>query len=233
MRHPLGEIKAFVTAPVRWTGGDWLRFGGVMAAAGVAYQYDNRVRSHFVAEPESSTAKPDRHDVEDAVPAALAFGVTWLAARHADNADGLAEAGAMLHAATLAGGTAFVLKRSIGRALPGQGAERNDWRSGGTAFPSGHTAVAFAIGTVLAESGDDRHRRLRRVLGYGIGIGTAYERLNHDAHWFSDTVAGAGLGIATARFVMNERNGTNQRGELMLLPSDGGAVLSYSVPLRR
>ena len=95
------------------------------------------------------------------------------------------------------------------------------------------TLLAFAIGTVLAESGDDKHRWVRRVIGYGLGIGTGYQRLNHDAHWLSDTVAGAALGIATAKFVLRRHERTDARGEFALRPVDGGTMLTYTVPLRR
>jgi membrane-associated phospholipid phosphatase len=38
------------------------------------------------------------------------------------------------------------------------GVPRDHWNDGDLSFPSGHTAAAFAIGTVFAESGDDRQR---------------------------------------------------------------------------
>jgi membrane-associated phospholipid phosphatase len=125
-----------------------------------------------------------------------------------------------------------VLKVAFRRERPGPGVSRNGWGDGGLSFPSGHTATAFAIGTVLAESGDDRHRWLRRVMGYGLGIGTAYQRINHDAHWLSDTVAGAALGIVTARFVLQRREQPEPRGAVAFVPTPWGTSLTYTVPLR-
>jgi hypothetical protein len=86
---------------------------------------------------------------------------------------------------------------------------------------------------VFAESGDDRQRALRRILGYGIGTYVGYQRVNHDAHWFSDTVAGAALGIWTANFVMKRHEGTEPRGVFGLVPIEGGSMLTYTVPLHR
>jgi membrane-associated phospholipid phosphatase len=125
-----------------------------------------------------------------------------------------------------------VLKVAFRRERPGPGVSRNGWGDGGLSFPSGHTATAFAIGTVLAESGDDRYRWLRRVMGYGLGVGTAYQRLNHDAHWLSDTVAGAALGIVTARFVLKRREGHEPRGVVAWVPTPRGPLLTYTLPLR-
>ena len=72
----------------------------------------------------------------------------------------------------------------------------------------------------------------RRVIGYGIGVGTGYQRINHDAHWLSDTIAGAAMGIWAAKFVMKRRASIAPRGEVSLLPLDGGAMLTYTVPIR-
>ena len=139
----------------------------------------------------------------------------------------------MLRAALFAATSTEVLKAAFGRERPEPGAPRNSWRNGGgRSFPSGHTALASAIGAVLAESGDDRHRWIRRTLGYGLAVGTAYARVRHDSHWLSDTIAGASLGIATGRFFVN-REGSQPRGEVSLAPSDRGAMLTYTVPIRR
>ena len=230
------EIKDFATAPARWDRPEWLEFGAVVAAVGTAYQYDNRVRSHFASESESEAKPAARHleNGKDAAPAVLALGGTWLAATLSHREDGRREAADMLRAAIFAATSAEVLKAAFGRERPAPGAAWNSWSNGGgRSFPSGHTAFASAIGTVLAESGDDRHRWIRRTLGYGLAVGTAYARVKHDAHWLSDTVAGAGLGIATARFFLNRREGSERRSEVSLAPFDGGVMLTYTVPMRR
>jgi membrane-associated phospholipid phosphatase len=128
----------------------------------------------------------------------------------------------MLEAAAFSTAAGYILKQAAGRERPYVTADPGSWGNSGDSFPSLHTTAAFAIGTVLAESGGDRYRLLRRVLGYGIAVGTAYVRMDHDAHWLSDTVAGAGLGIATARFVMKRRDGTERRGQAGLVPWNEG-----------
>jgi hypothetical protein len=85
---------------------------------------------------------------------------------------------------------------------------------------------------VLAESGDDRRRALRRTVGYGIGVLTAYQRVNHDSHWLSDTVAGAAIGIAAANVIMRRRREAEPFGHLGMAPMDDGMMLTYTVPLR-
>jgi membrane-associated phospholipid phosphatase len=118
-------------------------------------------------------------------------------------------------------------------ARPEETSDPDRWREGGDSFPSLHTTAAFAIGTVLAESGNDKYRWTRRCLGYGVVAGhTAYERLDHNAHWLSDTVAGAAIGTATAHFVMNRANGSGRGTALSLVPVEGGVMLTYSATLR-
>ncbi|HEX5420822.1 MAG TPA: phosphatase PAP2 family protein, partial [Gammaproteobacteria bacterium] len=124
-----------------------------------------------------------------------------------------------------------VLKLATGRERPYETATPGRWREGGDSFPSLHVTAAFAIGTVLAESGNDHFRWVRRVLGYGIAAGTAYERLDHGDHWLSDTVAAAGLGLATAHFVMHRRYGQDADRAVSLIPLGGGLALNYTVAL--
>lgn len=227
------DIKAYVAAPLHWDRSHWLAAGSVLAATSLAYQYDNRARAHFVSAAKPSNASADSHDLEDAVPAALILGGTWLAAAMMDDRDGRSEAASMVKAAALSTAATYVFKTAIGRRRPYEEAGRDSWHDGGDSFPSAHAAAAFAIGTVFAESGNDRFRWLRRVLGYGMAAGTAYSRIEHDVHWLSDTVAGASLGVATAQFLMQREQRPKRRGTAMLLPTDGGLLLSYSVPLMR
>ena len=221
------DIKAFATEPARWRGRDWIKVAGIAAAVGVAYHYDDKVHEHFARDGE-----PNYHEVVDAMPAAFVFGGVWFAAKLAGNEEARWESLAMRRAIVLETLSSEVMKVAFRRKRPGPGVPADHWGGGGLSFPSGHTAAAFAIGTVFAESGDDKHRAWRRVLGYGIGVATGYLRLDHDAHWLSDTVAGAALGIGAAKFVMKRRSGTEPRGAFSVLPVNGGTMLSYTLPLR-
>jgi membrane-associated phospholipid phosphatase len=159
---------------------------------------------------------------------------TWGIANLIDDSDDRREAGTMLEAGVLSVGTAYVLNCATGRQLPDRTTHSSRWWSGGTSFPSEHTTGALAIGSVLADSGNDRYRWLPRVLGNGVGGFTAYERLTHNAHWLSDTVAGSALGAASAQFAMSrQRNkGDSQAATLALTPLEHGVMLRYVVHLK-
>jgi membrane-associated phospholipid phosphatase len=227
------DVKDYVTAPLHARRPQWVRFGAALGAIALAHQYDDDVREHFGTVTAAPGTKPDTHDGADAAPALLALGGTWIAAVVGDEDGGRREAGTMLEAAALSGAAGYALKQLAARERPYTTPDADAWREDGDAFPSLHTATAFAIGTVLAESGNDRHRWVRRVLGYGLAVGTAYARMDHDAHWLSDTVAGAGLGLATARFVMKQRDGDGPRGRVTFAPIADGIAVGYTVDLRR
>jgi membrane-associated phospholipid phosphatase len=227
------DVKDYVTAPLRARRPQWARFGAALGAIALARRYDDDVRDHFDTVTFAPGTSPDTRDARDAVPALLALGGTWIAAVVSDADDGRREAGMMLEAAALSGAAGYALKELARRERPYTTADDGAWREHGDSFPSLHTTAAFAIGTVLAESGDDRLRWLRRTLGYGLAAATAYARMDHDAHWLSDTAAGAGLGVATARFVMKQRGRGDERGRIGFAPLPDGVAISYTVALRR
>lgn len=225
----------YVTAPVRWDQSDWLIFGGAVTAVGVSHAFDNQVRGHFAKGSYALLNGKDRNSQRDAIPAALIVGGTFAYAALTANADGRVETYTMLEAAGFSAATTEILKLAAGRGRPNETTRVNKWRAGGSSFPSLHVSAAFAIGTVLAESGNDEYRWIRRIIGYGVGVGTMYARLHDNAHWLSDTIAGAAIGISTASFTMqrrDQRERLDDTGRWSIAPTDqGGAMLSYTVPL--
>jgi PAP2 superfamily len=227
----VSDIKAYFTAPVRWDRSDWGWFGASLLAIGAAHHYDEQVRTHFINK-EGPNVGSNSEDLPDAIPAIALLGGTWLYAHFTEDRAGNLEAREMLEALGLSAVTAEALKFAAGRETPYQTSNDDEWGKGGNSFPSLHTTAAFAIGTVLAESGNDDYRWIRRVIGYGVGLATGYERLKHNAHWLSDTVAGAALGAASAHFVMNRHEADLERSSrFAVVPVPGGAMLTYRVTL--
>jgi hypothetical protein len=123
----------------------------------------------------------------------------------------------MLHAgaaAALATGISSSLKYTIGRTRPSFAGDPDQFRpfSGANSFPSGHTAVAFAIATSIAEETDDGWSD---VALYSAATLTAMARVNDDRHWTSDVLLGALIGHLSAKWV------SKQMGPVRVVP---GAV---------
>jgi membrane-associated phospholipid phosphatase len=228
----LEDAKLYVTAPLRWDANDWVYFGGALAAVGAAHAFDSDVRSHFAVGERAILNGQDKDSVRDAIPAAAVVAVTWAGAALMGERAGEVEAYTMLEAAGFSLLTAEGLRVAAGRERPDETTHDNEWREGGTSFPSLHATAAFAVGTVLAESGSDDYRWIRRILGYGMASATAYARLHANAHWLSDTVAGGVIGITTAGFALNRRDQRARRWNLSVAPMEGGGTqLSWSMNL--
>jgi membrane-associated phospholipid phosphatase len=226
----LGDAKAYFTAPLHWDTRNWEFFGGALAAIAAAHHYDTQARDHYDDGYKSPLGPRESGEITDVLPSAALLVGTWGYASLIGSQPGKSEAWNMVESTGLSLVTAYALKYTIRRTGPDSTTDPNHWFGGGSSFPSEHATMAFAIGTVLAESGNPDYRWIRRVIGYGVGFGTAYLRMKHNAHWLSDTVAGGALGMASAHFVMN-RSAERDEGEdsaLSLVPVQGGVMLAYT-----
>jgi len=86
--------------------------------------------------------------------------------------------------------TVFPLKNITHRLRPDSSAY--------TAFPSGHTAEAFASAEFMRMEYKDVSPWYG-VAGYLMAATTGYLRLYNNKHWLSDVVTGAGIGIASTK----------------------------------
>lgn len=226
----LEDAKDYFTAPLRWNGRDWEYFGGALAAIAVAHHYDTQARTHFDG---GSLGPANSGSLTDALPGAALLLGTWGYASLIGSQTGESEAWNMLESGGLSVVSAYAIGYVVRRPRPDTTMDPNQFFGGGDSFPSEHVSAAFAVGTVLAESGNPEFRWIRRTIGYGVGIGTAYLRMKHNAHWLSDTVAGAALGMATAHFVMDRstEGEQEQSSQISLVPVQGGVMLAYSAEL--
>jgi membrane-associated phospholipid phosphatase len=223
------DTKLYFTAPLRWDEEDWLAFGGALVAIGAAHQFDEKVRDHFATGSKAVlNGGENKNSLRDAVPTVALIAGTGLYAAFIDDRDGYRETWSLIEAGAFSAATAEALGYATGRERPDATTSPNEWGKGGDSFPSLHSTVAFAVGTVFAESGNDEYRWIRRIIGYGVAGATSYVRVSENVHWLSDTVAGAALGIATARFVLN-RQGAQDRASLQFQPVKNGWLISYSI----
>jgi membrane-associated phospholipid phosphatase len=90
------------------------------------------------------------------------------------------------------------------------------------AFPSGHSASAFATATVL-----QRHYGWKiGVPAYGLGGYIALARMAWNRHHATDVVMGAGFGIASARTVTMSL--AKSKFSVGVQPTTGGASLNFT-----
>lgn len=114
----------------------------------------------------------------------------------------------------LSGITVHFIKRMTGRERPSsststggtwygptaffQGREREHGQARYDAFPSGHTASAFAMATVLS---DMYPEPWVSYISYTLATGVAVTRISESTHWASDCFLGAIIGYGSAKLV--------------------------------
>jgi membrane-associated phospholipid phosphatase len=123
-------------------------------------------------------------------------------------------------AAALATAVTGALKYAAGRARPYAASTSFDFRpfSGASSFPSGHTAVAFALATAVADQTRDGWSDYAL---YGAASLTALARINDNKHWASDVLVGGLVGHLSARWV------TRRTGPLQVTPAGLSVYLRF------
>ena len=87
-------------------------------------------------------------------------------------------------------------------------------------FPSGHTATAFSVATVVALQ--YRRRPWVPILAYTIAAGVGLTRVTMDRHWMSDVFVGAVVGHFVARLVV--RSHTRRQRLVPVLGCSGRGI---------
>ena len=102
------------------------------------------------------------------------------------------------------------------------------------AFPSGHTSISFAAGSVVYEEFKNTSPLLA-YSGYGFSVATGGLRMANKKHWISDVLVGAGLGILVTKLVYHfdylfKWNPFLKTKDMSLVPrySDGNVGLYFS-----
>ena len=106
------------------------------------------------------------------------------------------------NAVAYSGIACLTLKAAFGRARPWQGEGPHSFagpriNDAYSSMPSGHTATAFALATVLA----NRYPKYKHLF-YACASVIALSRVYVNAHWPSDVLAGAAVGVWSANHVM-------------------------------
>jgi membrane-associated phospholipid phosphatase len=231
----LEDAGSFFTAPFRFSGTEWIYAGAVAGGTPLLMSLDESVRRK-VSRHVTSSINGDFWDIPTrygVVTYANVLSVAAYATGLFVGSDELRVTGRlMFESLSLAGVSVITIRYIAARSRPYSG--DGPWKFHGftwnneiQSFPSGHTTVAFALSTVIAERFDNVWAR---VGFYGMATLTAFARVHNNQHWMSDVVIGAGLGIAAGFHVVareEERSSAVLRDQsrLHLLPSPGGLTL--------
>lgn len=221
----------FYTSPLRFDSKDWIKLSAVVGLTGIATLTDKDVRN-FSQKNQSKFANDifsiDKYYYIEFVGASiLAFYGYGLI----DNNNNIRRLAVKLTEATfLATSLTLITKTVVGRGRPykqeGQYYTNpftfdNDYNS----FPSGHTTLAFAYSTVMANEVDNV---FWKIGWYSVAGLVGYSRVYHNQHWFSDVLISAAIGYFSGEFVNNHHTSEKVKTALNLFPIPGGFALQLS-----
>jgi membrane-associated phospholipid phosphatase len=205
----------------------WWHGAIVLGSLSALMLLDNPVEGYFQdnrSQQSNNVAATLRHIGQPEVYATVTLGL--LGAGLISGDDGVTRAGGRLAATlALAGVAGTGLKISTGRPRPNASTDEDGFSpfSGQDAMPSGHTTMAFALATSLA---DDIHNRWASIGLYTLAAGVGWSRMNDHKHWLTDVTAGTLLGVTSAKLVNGHWRIFNLHPPAILL-APGQATLAW------
>jgi len=132
------------------------------------------------------------------------------------------------------------LKGITQRGRPRTGRDRSEFFDGGNSFPSGHSAQAWAVATIIANEYHD-HRAVQAA-AYSIASMVSIARFTSGKHYLSDIVVGSALGYGIGKYVYRthhrelqsdgENEGITKSHWPLIAPSYHSHPGQYGVELR-
>jgi membrane-associated phospholipid phosphatase len=211
----LYDGASYFTAPLRFSVDDWALTGLTVTSTFLFFHLDEYI-TDAVARETTSSINDDIWDVPTNYGIVAYSNILSLATYTTGlltGEDEVRKIGRMVfQSLSYSGILVMTLRVLFGRERPYSG--KGAWAFTGISFdnevqsfPSGHTTVAFAFSTVLAEYFDSAWSR---IFFYGMASLTGFSRIYNNQHWFSDVFAGALLGLTSGFHVINEENKREQ-----------------------
>ena len=97
-----------------------------------------------------------------------------------------------------------VLKTTTRRMRPLFGDRRGRFFTKGNSFPSGHSAAAWSVATVVAHEYSDKP--IVKYAAYGLATAVSLSRFTGRKHFLSDALVGGAIGYGIGRFVYRKHH---------------------------
>ena len=199
------DSKAIITSPIHWTSKDWTRFGIIttsLAATTLVDQpianFSQKHRSKELDHFSTNFLEPfnDKYSL-------LLMGGFMAQGLFAKNKKSISTGLLLFEGYTMTMILVRIPKYLAGRKRPDAWPSSSpaDWDGPfqGTSFPSGHTAAAFTVATVIANQ--YRDTPCVPVVAYSVASLVGMSRIYENRHWFSDVAAGAVIGTVIGNVV--------------------------------
>ena len=208
LRHLVADQKSFWSSParLRWADGSWLF--PLATVSGVLFATD---KSMAMSLSHDRFRVGRYNNVSNyGIGALVASGAglyVWSRITHDEHQreTGVLAGEAAIDAIAVSEALAF----SFGRQRPYQGGGSGAFFNGGASFPSGHSADAWAIASVLAH---EYPGPLTEFLAYGVATGVSLSRVAGQEHFPSDVLIGSAIGWFMGREVFRAHHDPNLNG---------------------
>jgi hypothetical protein len=207
----------------------WYEAAAVAGVVALSGFLDDEVRDYSQnhrTETKDDVAKVFRHMGQPEVYATVGLGTLLTGLIAGD--DDIARAGGRITGSLLtAGATNTIIKQVVGRKRPNATTDPDEFEpfSGNDAFPSGHTAMAFALATSVS---NEVHFLPAQIGLFSAASLTGWSRINDNKHWLSDVLGGAAVGITSA-MIMDGKWTIFGLGQPHFLATPNGASASMSI----
>ncbi len=238
-RLVLEDVREVFTAPIHWRKREWL---GVAAAgtviAGITFA-DRRLQRTFAGDQQGTGTKV----AKEIAPLGTYYSAGILGgfylgglAFHDARARAVAQDG--LAASLITSGMVVPLGKIIfGRPRPYSKDEPGDFeffRLKDDSFPSGHTAQAFTVASVIASHYYHDHPWVS-IVSYGAASAVGWARVQQGSHFASEVVAGAVVGTFVGCTVVHHNRTRRQEesastpGKVRVIPFHAGSATGLAL----
>ncbi|HEU5153288.1 MAG TPA: phosphatase PAP2 family protein [Gemmatimonadales bacterium] len=210
----------------------WYEAAAVAGAVVASGFLDETVRTYSQdhrTETKDDIARVFKHMGQPEVYATVGLG-TILTGLIASDDDITRAGGRITGSLVTAGLSNSIIKYVVGRTRPNHSTipdpDEFEPFSGNVSFPSGHTAMAFAL---AASVSNEVHFLPAQIGLYSAATLTGWSRINDNAHWLSDVLGGAAVGITSA-MIMDGRWTIFGLGQphFLATPNSVSASMSFS-----
>jgi len=236
-RNLFTDQKNLWTAPFHMSERDWQWTVPVAFVGAISLASDTAIEKHVTTSP--STASHAVTASNAGLGAMVAVGGGMFLLGHMKGNDQERETGLLAGEAAIdAALDTEAFKYIFGRERPFTGDRRGRFFQSGTSFPSQHSAIAFAIASVIAH---EYPGPLTQFLAYGMATGISAARFAGQQHFFTDLLAGGALGWYLGRQIYRAHShysdadiakwGTFRKSEDLDTAEETGNTGSPYVPL--
>jgi membrane-associated phospholipid phosphatase len=226
------DSKAVGTAPIHWKAWEWIAASGVVAGGITLYALDDDIQK-LVLRNKGTNTNAYLRIIFDPLGSGLysiptlgilyGYGAIW----HNDKAKETSLKG--FEAFIITGVVVQIIKELTQRHRPYADEPSNPYLWNGpynlipgasfSGFPSGHSAAAFAVATVISSS--YRKTVWVPIVCMTLASLTAMARVVENNHWASDAFVGSAIGFAIGRLVYH---GSYRRLEILPVSTAGQGV---------